>query len=111
IGVRSALTAHRILVPASLAEGGTGVLLLDPDQPGVTRVPTPTSSGLPEATVRLEGARAGALLGDDTTGRALAELHRLALVGACAVADGVLAGALELTATHLRTREQFGRPL
>jgi hypothetical protein len=25
--------------------------------------------------------------------------------------DGVLAGALELTADHLRTREQFGRPL
>jgi alkylation response protein AidB-like acyl-CoA dehydrogenase len=35
----------------------------------------------------------------------------LAVVGACAVGDGVLAGALRLTADHLRTREQFGRPL
>ncbi|MDT7590803.1 MAG: 3-oxo-4-pregnene-20-carboxyl-CoA dehydrogenase alpha subunit, partial [Pseudonocardiales bacterium] len=49
--------------------------------------------------------------GADDTGRVLAELYRSALVGACAVGDGVLAGALELTAAHLRTRVQFGRPL
>jgi alkylation response protein AidB-like acyl-CoA dehydrogenase len=76
-------------------------------------IPTRSSSGLPEATVRLADVRVGpdALLGHDHTGRVLAELHRLALAGACAVGDGVLAGALELTADHLRTREQFGRPL
>jgi alkylation response protein AidB-like acyl-CoA dehydrogenase len=33
------------------------------------------------------------------------------VAGAAAVADGVLAGALQLTADHLRTRQQFGRPL
>jgi len=130
LGVRSAAQAHRILVPATLGGGAdragadragagragagrTGVLLVDPTAPGVTLAPTRSSSGLPECTVRLDGARVGpdGLLGGDDTGRVLAELHRLAVVGACAVGDGVLAGALELTATHLRTRVQFGRPL
>jgi alkylation response protein AidB-like acyl-CoA dehydrogenase len=113
LGVRSAAEAYRILVPASLAGGGTGVLLVDPNAPGVAVTPTRTSSALPEATVRLDGVRVGAggLLGGDDTGRVLAELHRLALAGACAVGDGVLAGALELTAAHLAGRQQFGRPL
>jgi 3-oxo-4-pregnene-20-carboxyl-CoA dehydrogenase alpha subunit len=113
LGVRSAAEAHRILVPASLAGGGSGVLLVDPGAPGVAVTPTRTSSGLPEATVRLDGVRVGAggLLGGGDTGRALAQLHRLALAGACAVGDGVLAGALELTAAHLAGRQQFGRPL
>jgi alkylation response protein AidB-like acyl-CoA dehydrogenase len=113
IGVRSAAEAYRVLVPASLGAGGVGVLVVDPTAPGVSQVPTPSSSGLPEATVRLDGVRVGptGLLGGDDSGRVLAELHRLAVVGACAVGDGVLAKALELTAAHLRVREQFGRPL
>jgi 3-oxo-4-pregnene-20-carboxyl-CoA dehydrogenase alpha subunit len=113
VGVRSATQAYRMLVPASVDRGRVGVFVVDPTAPGVSHVPTHTSAGLPEATVRLDGVWVGpdGLLGDDDTGRVLAELHRLALAGACAVADGVLAGALRLTADHLRTREQFGRPL
>ena len=38
-------------------------------------------------------------------------LYRLAIAGACAVADGALAAALDLTTEHVRSREQFGRPL
>jgi hypothetical protein len=111
VGVRSAAEAHRVLVPASLGHGRV-VLLVDPATRGVSLAPTPGSAGRAEYTVRLDGVRtAGGPLGDDTTGRVLGELHRLALAGACAVGDGVLAGALELTAEHLRTREQFGRPL
>ncbi|MEU4561543.1 acyl-CoA dehydrogenase family protein [Actinoplanes sp. NPDC023936] len=37
--------------------------------------------------------------------------HPLAVAAACALGDGALAGALDLTARHIRTREQFGRPL
>ena len=40
-----------------------------------------------------------------------AVLHRYAVAGAAAVADGVLAATLDLTAEHLRTRRQFGKPL
>lgn len=112
VGVRSAARAHRVLVPASLGGGRVAVLPVDPAARGVSPVSTPGSAGRPECTVRLDGARAaGGPIGDDTTGRVLGELHRLALAGACAVGDGVLAGALELTAAHLGTREQFGRPL
>ncbi|MEU4691623.1 acyl-CoA dehydrogenase family protein [Actinoplanes sp. NPDC023714] len=37
--------------------------------------------------------------------------HPFAVAAACALGDGALAGALDLTAAHIRTREQFGRPL
>jgi hypothetical protein len=128
LGVRFAERAHRILTPATLPDGRTGVLLVDPASAGCVRTPSYTSSGLPECLVELDGVRVGpgGLLGgvdagsdrggsgrgsSDRGGHALAELHRAAVLGACAVADGVLAGALALTATHLRTREQFGRPL
>ncbi|MCO1655493.1 acyl-CoA dehydrogenase family protein [Pseudonocardia humida] len=110
-GVPDAADAHRLLVPVDLAGTGTGVLVVDPTAPGVEVRPTPTSSGRPECTVVLRGARSAQLLGDDDTGRALAELHRCALAGATAVGDGVLAGALELTAAHVGSRVQFGRPL
>jgi 3-oxo-4-pregnene-20-carboxyl-CoA dehydrogenase alpha subunit len=102
VGVGYAATAHRILVPA-----GGEVFLVDPQAPGVSLTPTSTSSGTPEYTVRFDGVRADRLGGPG----AARELERLAIAGACAIGDGLLAGALDLTATHVRTREQFGKPL
>jgi 3-oxo-4-pregnene-20-carboxyl-CoA dehydrogenase alpha subunit len=99
VGVGYAADAYRILVPA-----GDTVFLVDPRAPGVSLTRTPTSSGVPEFTVRLDRIP-GEPLG------AVDELERLALAGACAVGDGLLAGALDLTVEHVRTREQFGRPL
>jgi alkylation response protein AidB-like acyl-CoA dehydrogenase len=99
IGVGFAGTAHRILVST-----GDWVYLVDPRTPGVALIGTPTSSGLPEFTVRLDRVR-GEPLG------AARLLHGLAVAGACAVGDGLLAGALDLTARHFRSREQFGKPL
>ncbi|MGI5128114.1 acyl-CoA dehydrogenase family protein [Pseudonocardia sp. CA-107938] len=113
IGVPYAASAHRVLVPVALPGTGTGVLLVDPQAPGCAVVPAPTSSGLPEHTLVLDRVSVpfDALLGADTTGHTVAELHRCALAGASAVGAGVLTGALELTSTHIATREQFGRPL
>lgn len=102
VGVGYAAAAHRILVPA-----GGEVFLVDPCSPGVSLTRTPTSRGTPEYTVRLAGVRADRLGGPD----AASELHRFAVAGTCAIGDGLLAGALDLTATHVRTREQFGKPL
>jgi alkylation response protein AidB-like acyl-CoA dehydrogenase len=101
-GVPHAARAHRILVPA-----GDSVYLVDPGADGVTLVRTPSSGGGPEYTVALDGV-AAPRLGEPG---AAAELHRLALAGACALGDGLVAGALDLTAAHVRTREQFGKPL
>lgn len=91
INVPHAAEAQRILVSTD-----TGVFVVDPAQPGVS---------ISDGTVRLDGAR-----GDELHGAA-ADMRRFALAGACAVADGVLAGALDLTVKHVGTRHQFGKPL
>ena len=97
IGVPDARQAHRILVPA-----GDTVFLVAPEDGTLTE--TYSSSGTPEHTVVLDDVRGDRLC--DTV-----ELRRFALAGACAYGDGLLAGALSLTAEHVRTREQFGKPL
>jgi 3-oxo-4-pregnene-20-carboxyl-CoA dehydrogenase alpha subunit len=99
VGVGYAHVAHRILVSA-----GEEVFLVDPHSAGVSLLRTPTSSGAPEFTVRLDRVPAQPLGATD-------ELERLAIAGACATGDGLLAGALAHTVEHVRTRKQFGRPL
>jgi alkylation response protein AidB-like acyl-CoA dehydrogenase len=107
IGVPYAAQAYRILVPVSTADG-VAVALLDPAAPGAGLRPSHSSGGQPEYTLRLAGARADGLLGDPAT---LPDLYRTAVAGACAVGDGVLAGALARTAEHVAARHQFGQPL
>ena len=105
VGVPYAAQAHRILVST-----GSGVVLVDPSAPGVTVTRTPTVAGEyggPEYTVRLDGTRVAAVL-DGMTAR---DLDRLVTAGACALADGALAGALTLTRDYVATRRQFGLPL
>jgi 3-oxo-4-pregnene-20-carboxyl-CoA dehydrogenase alpha subunit len=110
-GVPYAAAATWILVPASVStpdgRARTVVAVVEPDADGLTCQRTRSSSGLPEYTLRLENTPAAHLLdGFDADG-----LYRIAVAGACAVADGVLAAALDLTTEHVRSREQFGRPL
>jgi alkylation response protein AidB-like acyl-CoA dehydrogenase len=104
IGVPEAVGAYRILVPVTTDEGAA-VALVDPAAPGVTLHPTPTSSGAAEFSLRLVDAPY------ERTFDGLGDLHRLALAGACATADGALAAVLALTRKHVAAREQFGRPL
>jgi 3-oxo-4-pregnene-20-carboxyl-CoA dehydrogenase alpha subunit len=108
IGVPHAVAANWILVPASLRSGGTAIAVVGASAPGVTLRRTPSSSATPEYTVRLAGAPAAHVLGGND---AVADLYRLTAAGACCLADGALAAALALTTEHIRSREQFGRPL
>ncbi len=101
IGVPYAAEAGRILVSA-----GNGVVLVDPEADGVTITRTPSSTGDPEYTVRLDHAPVAGTLAMDAR-----DLSRLAVAGACCLADGALAGALALTRDYIATRRQFGRPL
>jgi 3-oxo-4-pregnene-20-carboxyl-CoA dehydrogenase alpha subunit len=101
-----AAAARWILVPASTPDG-TAVVVIDPASAGVSCQRTYSSSGLPEYTLRLDRAPVVAVLDGCDAGT----LYRLAIAGACAVADGALAAALALTTAHVRRREQFGRPL
>lgn len=101
VGVPYALEAHLILVPVD----NDRVALIDPKAPGVSLHRTPTSTGSPEYSLALTDVR------PESLHEGLADLHQFALAGACAVATGVLAAALDLTTKHVGTRVQFGKPL
>jgi 3-oxo-4-pregnene-20-carboxyl-CoA dehydrogenase alpha subunit len=123
IGVPYAAQSRLLLIPArsdSMIVSGSGqiapktahdhggVFLISPRGPGVELIQTPSSSGEPEYAVRLDRAPVEGMLGGADCVR---DLHQLATAGACALADGAVAGALVLTRDHVASREQFGRPL
>ena len=123
IGVSYAAESHLLLVPAlsdfmivsgsgqiapKTAHDHGGVFLVSPRGPGVELIQTPSSSGEPEYAVRLDRAPVEGMLGGADCAR---DLYQLAVAGACALADGTVAGALALTRDHVAGREQFGRPL
>ncbi len=93
---------------AGPAAGAAGVVIVDPAADGVSLTRTPSSAGQPEYTLRLDRAPIESVLGPAACAR---DLYQLAVAGACALADGAVAGALALTRDHVATREQFGRPL
>ena len=109
-GVPYAGRAHRVLVPAAV-DGEAAVFVVDPRAPGVAVTPAHASGDDAVARVALDGVAAGPEAVLPGGPRVLADLRRLAAAGAATTADGLLAGALALTAEHVRTREQFGRPL
>jgi 3-oxo-4-pregnene-20-carboxyl-CoA dehydrogenase alpha subunit len=109
IGVPYAAQSRLLLIPARLApRDHGGVFLISPRGPGVELIQTPSSSGEPEYAVQLDQAPAEGMLGGADCAR---DLYQLAVAGACALADGTVAGALALTRDHVASREQFGRPL
>jgi 3-oxo-4-pregnene-20-carboxyl-CoA dehydrogenase alpha subunit len=124
VGVLYAEEASLVLVPArhlppSMITGSSGpivtktardhgVALVSPHAERVTLTHTPGSSGEPEYTLRMERAPIQGMLGGADCVR---DLYQLAVAGACALADGAVAGALALTRDHVATRRQFGRPL
>ena len=103
LAVPFAASAHRVLVPTDV-----GVVLIDPNSAGVTLTPTPSSSGSPEFAIVLDDAT-GELLGAGA--EAVQTLYRIALASIGAVVDGLVSGAVDLTAAHIGSREQFGKPL
>jgi len=111
VGVPYCAQAGRVLLPVSFAggsHGGTGVVLVDPTADGARMTRTPSASGGPEYTLRLDRVPVGHVLGGADC---LADLYQLAVAGACSMADGALSAALALTRDHVAARRQFGRPL
>ncbi|WP_306363806.1 acyl-CoA dehydrogenase family protein [Nocardia sp. CC227C] len=103
VAVPYADTARWILIPTD-----NGIAVVDGDAAGLTRTANPTSDGVPEFTLVLDEV---AVPADRLLPGGLAELHRHALACLGSVADGLLKGVIALTAEHVRTRQQFGRPL
>jgi len=113
VGVPYCAQAGHVLVPVSFdsrerAEAGSGVVIIDPAADGAQVTRTGSAAGAPEYTLRLDRAPVEHVLG---AADCAADLSGLAVAGACCLADGALAAALELTRNHVAQRRQFGRPL
>ena len=93
------------LLLVSVADGRA--VFVDPAGPGVERIDEIGSADRPVASYRFTDAPAVAVLEPGSGG----VLRRHAIVGQVLWADGLLTGAMELTAEYVRTREQFGRKL
>lgn len=112
--VAAGLVADTILVPATTADGDTGLFAVAADAAGVTRERQDTTTGTPEALLRLTGVRVDgdAVVGPvDAAGSVLHWTVEHATVACCAVTAGAVAEAVRLTGEYTTQREQFGRPI
>ena len=100
-GVLHAEGASAILVSADV-----GVVVVPADAPGVRITRTTSSSGWGEYAVEFTDVAADAIIDGDPSW--LQQHHSL---GLAAYADGLIAGAMKLTATHVSERIQFDKPI
>lgn len=111
--VPAAGVASWILVPAAVGDE-VGLFLVEPGADGLT-VERQEVLGLePHFELTLDGVRVddSARLGEIDQGRSiLRRTYQHTLVGLCAVAAGVTAREVEITAAYTCEREQFGRPI
>ncbi len=106
--VRAGMAADALLVTATTTDG-VGVFLVDPTAEGVERAAQHTSDGDAAALITFSGATATPVGATDGSGAAL--LGQLLTVCAAAEQLGVTEGALSLTSSYAKEREQFGRPI
>jgi 3-oxo-4-pregnene-20-carboxyl-CoA dehydrogenase alpha subunit len=108
IGVAHAGQADWIVVTTDSA-----VVVVSPKADGVRLVRTPTSNGSDEYTVTFGDVAVGEsdVLAGPETNTAAHRVNQLALAAIGAYADGLVAGALRLTADYVANRKQFGKPL
>src|ERR1700758_2668696 len=104
VGVAYAEQADQIIVTADSA-----VVVVSPKADGVQLVRTPTSNGSHEYTVTLGDVTVPEA--DVLAGATAHRVNQLALAAIGAYADGLVAGALRLTADYVANRKQFGKPL
>ena len=102
--VRAGMAADALLVTAT-GPDGVGVYLVDPASAGIDRQAQRTSDGDQAALITFTDAPA------EFVGADAGRLHELLTVCAAAEQLGVTEGALALTASYAKTREQFGRPI
>jgi alkylation response protein AidB-like acyl-CoA dehydrogenase len=103
--------ADALLVPAALPSGGVGVFLLEARAAGVSQTPLITTTRQPESALTLQGAEAELLGRAGQGAEIVAWIVLRATAAACAMAAGVTAEALRLTAEYTKTRKQFDQPI
>jgi 3-oxo-4-pregnene-20-carboxyl-CoA dehydrogenase alpha subunit len=104
IGVGYAEQADWMLVTAD-----STVVVVSPKTDGMQLVRTPTSNGSEEYAVTFDDVAVPD--SDVLTDAAPHRVNRLALAAIGAYAEGLVAGALRLTADYVANRKQFGKPL
>ena len=104
VGVEYAGQADWLIVTADNA-----VLVVSPKADGVRLSKTPTSNDSDEYTVTF--ADVAVADSDVLAGAAASRVNQLALAMAGSFTDGLVAGALRLTADYVAERKQFGKPL
>lgn len=104
VGVGYAESADWMLVTADSA-----VVVVSPKADGVRLVRTPTSNGSDEYAVTFSDVAVADA--DVLACASAARVNQLVLAMIGAYADGLVAGALRLTADYVANRKQFGRPL
>ena len=104
VGVGYAGQADWMIVTADSA-----VVVVSPKADGVELVQTPTSNDSEEYTVTF----ADVAVGDSgvLAGATASRVNQLVLAATGAYVDGLVAGALRLTADYVANRKQFGKPL
>jgi len=104
VGVGYAGQADWMIVTADSA-----VVVVSPKADGVEVVQTPTSNDSEEYTVTF----ADVAVGDSgvLAGATASRVNQLVLAATGAYVDGLVAGALRLTADYVANRKQFGKPL
>ncbi|MEW2352217.1 acyl-CoA dehydrogenase family protein [Spirillospora sp. NPDC029432] len=105
--VPSPAGAGHVLVSARREDGRTGLFLVESGASGASWERTETTSRDMAGNLTLDGAPAREVPGEGAAAGTV-DLARIALA---AVQVGVADGALGLSASYLREREQFGRPL
>jgi acyl-CoA dehydrogenase len=114
ICVPDGMLAQGALVPATTGDGKVIVALVPMDAAGVSRERQRTTSGHPEALVRLDGVRVDddhLLGGPDGGAEVLDWTVERATAALCALAIGICEEAVRMTAEYTKTREQFDRPI
>jgi alkylation response protein AidB-like acyl-CoA dehydrogenase len=109
-----AALSRRILLPARTAEGGVIVVLVRPEDSGVTLREQTATSGQPQAELELDGVLISGeevLAGPDRGAEVLGWTLERTLAGIAATALGVSSRALSMSASYTTGREQFGRSI
>jgi alkylation response protein AidB-like acyl-CoA dehydrogenase len=107
------LTGEKVCVPAGLdakaivVSAADGLYLVDPSSAGVTVEREDTMLGAPSARLVLHDAEATKLAGPE----GLTWLLARAQTAQCVTMSGAASAALDLTATYVKDREQFGRSI
>ncbi|HEY7054249.1 MAG TPA: acyl-CoA dehydrogenase family protein [Mycobacterium sp.] len=99
-----------------LVSSDGGVVVVSPQADGVQLTKTPTSNGSDEYAVTFTDVEVDVLAGaaraaTSSSSGGVHRVNQLALAMIGAYAAGLVAGALQLTADYVGSREQFGKPL